>query len=87
MEATIMAIMINEINNQDTVNMSSFMETFSLKQGMKKFIQKVYESIYGQMLQLHQGTFLNQLNYQVWIQERKKIIIIANFLVKKGRNN
>ena len=46
MEETIIAIMINEINNQDTVNRSSFMEKFSLKQGINKFGQKVHEATY-----------------------------------------
>ena len=39
-EATIMAIMINEINNQDTVKRSSYMKKFSLKQGINIFFRK-----------------------------------------------
>ena len=40
MGATIMAIMINEINNQDTVKRKQFMERFSLKQGKINFVKK-----------------------------------------------
>ena len=54
MEATAMYILINEINNQDTVNISSFIKIFGLKQGINKFGQKVYEEAYGEILQLHQ---------------------------------
>ena len=39
-EATIIAIIINESNNQYTVKRSSLMETFILKQGINKFGQK-----------------------------------------------
>ena len=52
MEATIVAIMINEINNQDTVKSSPFIETFSLKQGINKLVHKGYKKTYGGMLQL-----------------------------------
>ena len=41
-EATIMEIMMNEINNQNTVKRSSFMEIFFLKQGINKFVQRGY---------------------------------------------
>ena len=40
MEAKIKAIMINEINEQETVKSSPSMETFSLKQVIEKFGQK-----------------------------------------------
>ena len=40
MEATIMTILINEINNQDTGKRSSFMEKFSLKLVINTFSQK-----------------------------------------------
>ena len=40
MGATIMAIMINEINNQDTVKRKQFMERFSLKQEKIYFVKK-----------------------------------------------
>ena len=53
-EQKMMVKMINEINNQDTLKRSSFMEKFSLKQGINKFGQQVYEAAYGKMLQLHQ---------------------------------
>ena len=39
-ESEMMAITINEINNQDTVKRSSFIETLGLKQEIKKFGQK-----------------------------------------------
>ena len=39
-EEKIMEMMINEINNEDTVKRSLFMETFSLQQGINKFGQK-----------------------------------------------
>ena len=45
--------MINEINNQNKVKRSSFMETFSLNQGINKFGQKLYKATYGEILQLH----------------------------------
>ena len=44
MEATIMAIMKNESNNQYTVKRSSLMETFILKQGINKFGQKIFRA-------------------------------------------
>ena len=47
MEAKIMEIMINQINNQDTVKSSLFMETLSLKRVINKFGQKSYEATYG----------------------------------------
>ena len=56
MEAKSTEIIINEINNKDTVKRSLSMETFSLKQEMKKFAQKRYEATYGEIIQLHQGT-------------------------------
>ena len=56
MEATIVEIMINEINNQGTVKRLSFMETFSLKQGINKLGHKGYKSICGEMLRLYQRT-------------------------------
>ena len=56
MEAKIMVITINEINNKYTVKRSSFMETFSLKQGIKKFGQKGYKVTYHEIIYLHQRT-------------------------------
>ena len=56
MEATIVEIMINLINNQDTVKMPSFIETFSFKQGINKFGWKGYKATYGEMIQIHQIT-------------------------------
>ena len=47
MDITMMTITINETNNQDTVNRSSLMETFSLKQGIHIFGQKGFRSTYG----------------------------------------
>ena len=44
MEATLMSIMINEINNQDTVKRKQFMEKFSLKQEINNFFQKGYKA-------------------------------------------
>ena len=44
METTMMEILINEINNQDTVKSSSFIKIFSLKQGINKFGHKVQEA-------------------------------------------
>ena len=61
MEATIMVIIINETNNQDTAKRSSFMETFSLKQTINKFSQKGYESTYGESIQLHQRTLFKPI--------------------------
>ena len=40
MGATIMSIIINEINNQDTVKRKQFMERFSLKEGKINFVNK-----------------------------------------------
>ena len=40
-------LIINEINKQSTVNRSSFMEKFSVKQEMNKFSQKGYEAKFG----------------------------------------
>ena len=57
MEATIMAIMINEINNQYTVKSSLSMETFSFKPVLNKSGQKGYTATYGEMLQLRQIQF------------------------------
>ena len=36
-EAVVMAVFINEMNNQTTEKKKSFLETYSLKQGIKKF--------------------------------------------------
>ena len=44
---------MSETNNHDIVKSSCSMETFSFKQGIKKFGQKLYEEIYGEMLHLH----------------------------------
>ena len=54
MEASLMVIIIDEINNQDTVNNSSFMGTFSEKQRMKKFGQKGYKETYDEIMHLRQ---------------------------------
>ena len=51
-----MEIMINEINNQDTLKRSSLMATFSLKLGIKKFGLKGYKATYGEIQQLHKIT-------------------------------
>ena len=42
-----MEIIINGINNQETVKKSSFIETSSLKQVIKNFGQKLYEETYN----------------------------------------
>ena len=55
-ETTIVAILMNETNEKYTVNNSSFMETFSLKQGIKKVGQKGDKPTYGEILQPHQIT-------------------------------
>ena len=52
----VLAIMTNEINNQDTVERLSFMEKFSLKQVIKKFFRKGYEATCNEMIQIHQIT-------------------------------
>ena len=75
MGETTMTIMINEINNQDTVNSLSFMETFSFKQGIRKFGQKRYESIYGEMLQLNQITFFKQIKVAYFNQKEREIAL------------
>ena len=88
MEATIMAIIMNEINNQDTVNRSSFMEIFSLKLGINKFGQKGYKSTYGEMLQIHQiicfetikVSYLNPINSK---RELESLIFLVEY--KYGR--
>ena len=54
MEGSVTIIMINEINNQYTVMRSSFIGKSSLKQGIKKFSQKVYKATYDEIIQLHQ---------------------------------
>ena len=57
MEEKIMSVMINKINNQNIVKSSSFIETFSLKQGITKFGQKWYKATYSEIIQIHQITF------------------------------
>ena len=44
--------LINVINNQDTVKMLSFLETFSSKQGRNKFGQKLCDAECGEIIQI-----------------------------------
>ena len=51
-----MEIMINEINNEDTVKMSLFLETCNLKQIIQIICKIGYKATYGEMMQLNQIT-------------------------------
>ena len=73
MEETIIAIMINEINNQDTVNRSSFMEKFSLKQVIKKIFRKGYEATCNEMIQIHQITCFKPIKLSFFDPIERKI--------------
>ena len=53
--------MINETNNQDTVKTSSFLEIFSLRQGINNFGQKVHEVTFGIIPQIHQITLFKPI--------------------------
>ena len=75
MEAKIKAIMINEINEQDKVKSSPFMETFSLKQVIEKFGQKGYEATYGETLQLYQRTYFKPIKVAVLNPRDRKIVL------------
>ena len=75
MESTIMPIMINGINNQDTLRRSQFMEIFSLKQVIRKFGQKGYEATYGEMLKLNQRTQLKLIKVVDFnLRQRKRAL-------------
>ena len=68
-----MAIMINKINKQDAMKMSLFMETFSIKQGIKKFGQKGYKETYGEMLQLRQRAWFKPIKVAYLNTRERKI--------------
>ena len=71
-ESKTMTIMINEINNQDSVKRSSLMVTFSLKQVIKKFGQKGYEATYGEMLHIHQIKYYKTNRSSIFESKREK---------------
>ena len=66
-------MIINEINNQDTVKRSSLMTTFSLKQGIKKFGQKGFKAIHGEMLHLCQIKCFKPINIAYYNSIERKI--------------
>ena len=84
MEAKIMSIIMNEINNQDTVKRSSFTETFNLKQEIMKLGQKGYEEIYGEMLHIHQIICFKPIKVADFNPRERKISSIANILTENS---
>ena len=80
----IVSIIINKINNQDIVKRSSLMETFSLEQGIKRFVNKGYEATYGEMLQIHQKTYFRPIKVADFNpREIKRALELLIFLVLK----
>ena len=83
-EAVIMAIFINEMNNQTTEIKKSFLETYSLKQGIKKFGEKGYNAAFGEMLQLHQIKCFRPVGVSEMTNwEKKRALESLIFLVEK----
>ena len=83
-EAVVMAIFINEMNNQTTERKKSFLETYSLKQGIKKFGEKGYNAAFGEMLQLHQRKCFKPVGIsEMTNREKKRALESLIFLVEK----
>ena len=72
MDTTTMSIIINEINNQDTVKRSSFMEKFSLKLVINTFSQKGQEETNIEMLHIHQRTVFKPIKVSYLNPTEKK---------------
>ena len=83
-EATVMAIFINKMNNQDVKKRMSFLETYSLKQGIRKFGEKGYNAAFAEMLQLHQRKCFRPIGIATMSsREKKRALESLIFLVEK----
>ena len=85
-EATIMVIIINDINTRMSKDEHSFAETYSLKAGMRKFGEQGYNSVYQEVKQLHDRTCFNPISVTTMTQkERKRALESLIFLTEASK--
>lgn len=83
-DAYVMAMIINRLNNSTTEDQVSLLETFSLKQGIKKFGKSGYEAAFNEMLQQHQRKCFHPISIpEMSPRERKRAMESLIFLVEK----